>query len=192
MNNSINYKKIHQRKLASINRLKIAESGSKISIKLIDELLNKDFFKKLKVISSFISIRTEISTKNLNNQIIKSNKLLCLPLIINNNNELHFAQYKKGDILKEGKYGIKEPEKNNFYLPDIVIIPCLAFDLNGYRLGYGGGYYDKTLSYFNYINHDFISVALAYDDQKVDQVARDKFDYKLNYILTEKRLYEIL
>jgi 5-formyltetrahydrofolate cyclo-ligase len=77
-------------------------------------------------------------------------------------------------------------------LPDVIFVPCLAFDLSGYRLGYGGGYYDKILSYFNSLKHKFTVVGLAYDNQKVDEVIHDDLDQKLNYILTEKQLYKIL
>ena len=74
-------------------------------------------------------------------------------------------------------------------MPNLMFVPCLAFDIQGYRLGYGGGYYDRTFAYFKNTNHQFISVGFSYDDQKVNSVIRDQFDYKLNYILTEKQLY---
>ena len=74
-------------------------------------------------------------------------------------------------------------------MPDIILTPCLAFDLDGYRLGYGGGYYDKTFSKLLKISHNFISIAIAYDDQKIDQVYHNEYDKKINYILTEKQLY---
>ena len=59
-------------------------------------------------------------------------------------------------------------------------------------LGYGGGYYDKTISYLKSINHNFTLIGYAYDDQKIDKVIYDNFDQKLNYILTEKQLYKII
>ena len=99
-------------------------------------------------------------------------------------------KFIKNQYLAEGKYNIPEPPlENEELIPNLIFVPCLAFDIQGYRLGYGGGYYDKTLAYFNSIDHQFISVGFAYDDQKVDRVIRDPFDYKLNYVLTEKQLY---
>ena len=64
--------------------------------------------------------------------------------------------------------------------------------MKGYRLGYGGGYYDKTISNLKSIKHRFITIGFAFDSQKVTNVAHDALDQKLNYILTEKQLYKIL
>ena len=58
--------------------------------------------------------------------------------------------------------------------------------------GYVGGFYDRTFANFNKINHNFISIGFAYEEQKASKVYRDIFDYKLNYILTEKHLYTFL
>ena len=105
---------------------------------------------------------------------------------------LIFKQYLEDDNLVAGKFGVMEPLNTKSYLPDIIFTPCLAFDKFGFRLGYGGGYYDKTISYLYSIKHSFLTVGLAYDDQKVESVIHDHLDQKLNYILTEKQLYKIL
>ena len=91
-----------------------------------------------------------------------------------------------------GKFGVMEPKYlSKDLFPEIILTPCLAFDKNGFRLGYGGGYYDKNFSYFKSMNHKFISIAVAFDDQKVDEVVHDSLDQKINYILTEKKLYKV-
>ena len=85
---------------------------------------------------------------------------------------------------------ISEPQNNNKILnPELIFVPCLAFDHKGNRLGYGGGYYDRTFAYLNKINHRFISVAYAYEEQKLDYIPIDKFDFKVDYVITEKNLY---
>jgi len=58
-------------------------------------------------------------------------------------------------------------------------------------LGYGGGYYDKTFERFVKLNHSFISVAVAFDDQKVDKIIKNKYDKKIDYVLTEKKIYSL-
>jgi len=94
--------------------------------------------------------------------------------------------------LVPGKFGIMQPsDLSKEFFPEIILTPCLAFDLSGFRLGDGGGYYDNTFSYLKKIKHKFISMAVAFDDQKVDKLPRDKYDQKINYILTEKKLYTI-
>ena len=112
-------------------------------------------------------------------------------MIINDKAErLIFKKFKEGDSLYIGQYGIMEPNNDKVFLPDLIIVPCLAFDNIGYRLGYGGGYYDKTIFYLHSIGHKFKTIGFAYDDQKIQNVVHDDFDQKLNYILTEKQLYK--
>ena len=113
-------------------------------------------FKKAKLVASFLSIKSEIPTKFLNDFIENKGKILCLPVITKENERgLIFKSYSKGEDLIIGKFNVQEPNNNKIYLPDIIFTPCLAFDLNGYRLGYGGGYYDKTISYLYSIRTSF-------------------------------------
>ena len=72
-----------------------------------------------------------------------------------NKKYLIFKSYSKGDNLVVGNFNVQEPSNVRIYLPDIIFTPCLGFDLKGYRLGYGGGYYDKTISYLCSIGHSF-------------------------------------
>ena len=189
----INFLKNNQRNLSSKKREIIHKEANLEKIFFDKIITNLYWFKKRKIIASFMSIKSEISTTSLNLFILQSKKLLCLPVISKDEDGvLIFKEYSTGDILVKGKYGVREPVNTNIFIPDIIFAPCLAFDKNGFRLGYGGGYYDKTISYLKSIKHDFITVGLAYDDQKVDNVVRDHLDLKLNYILTEKQLYKIL
>tara|TARA_B110000116_G_C16730110_1_gene533312 strand:- start:566 stop:1147 length:582 start_codon:yes stop_codon:yes gene_type:complete len=193
MNKNINFLKSNQRSISSKKRLVLHQSinlNNFFFYKILDQY---DWFKKSKIISSFLSIKTEIPTNNLNFFIEKSGKVLSLPIIDGNKNDiLIFKTYSAGDILIKGKFGINEPQNTNVVLPDIIFVPCLAYDDLGYRLGYGGGYYDKTISYLKSIDHYFLTIGLAYDQQKVNNVITDNLDQKLNYILTEKQLYKIL
>ena len=72
-----------------------------------------------------------------------------------------------------------------------MLVPVVAFDDRFYRLGYGGGYYDRTFSRFKDLEHLFVSVAVAYDDQRVDNVIHNKYDKKINNIMTEKSIYQV-
>ena len=156
-------------------------------------MLSYKWFHESKVIASFLSIKSEISTLSLNNFINDQGKILCLPTILKKNKgSLEFKSYREEDDLIIGEYDIQEPKNNKILLPDIIIVPCLGFDREGFRLGYGGGYYDKTISSFFSFGHSFLTVGLAYDDQKVEKIVRGSYDQKLNYILTEKQLYESL
>ena len=161
-----------------------------LNIKIFDEFFKKINFDNIKVVSSFKSINSEISTEDLNFLILRKNKILCLPVIIDKKGPLTFRKFNNNKELIEGYMNIKEPPVQNEILnPDLIFVPCLAFDNNGFRLGYGGGYYDKTLSQYKKNNINFISVGFAFDDQKVNNVPTDKFDIKLDYVITEKKIY---
>ena len=193
MNNEINILKRKQREASSKKRLEIKKSTflkNNFFYKILTECA---CFKKSKNIASFMSIKSEIPTDCINKFILDSGKNLCLPVINKENKrELIFKIFTSNDKLVEGKYGVKEPFNTKECLPDVIFVPCLAFDEKCFRLGYGGGYYDKTISYFSSIGHNFITVGFAYDEQKVGEVVHDNLDQKLNYILTEKRLYKNL
>ena len=80
----------------------------------------------------------------------KFSEIVTLLPIIKKNKIMHFFEWRKDDILRINKYGILEPVKNNYtVVPDIILVPLLAYDKFKNRLGYGGGYYDKFLN--NYI-----------------------------------------
>ena len=188
----INLKKNNQRKISAKKRSALNfknNTASQILPKHLKDLINFDNYK---IIASYISIKSEISTYFLNEFILYNNKTLCLPVIEKNSETLIFRKYDLETKLIPGKFGIMEPsEINKELLPEIILTPCLAFDKNGFRLGYGGGYYDKTFAYLRNQKHKFISVAVAFDGQKVNEVAHNSFDQKINYILTEKELYEV-
>ena len=100
-------------------------------------------------------------------------------------------KYNINEDLKPGKFNILEPKKENEeIIPQLFFVPCLGFDLKGYRLGYGGGFYDKIFSKFKTLNHKFYAVGFAFDDQKQNEIPKENFDYKLDFVLTEKQLYK--
>ena len=188
----INVNKEYQRKISIKKRATLKDKNSNAFKRLQDHLKDLINFKNYKIIASFISFKSEISTQFLNEFLLNNGKILCLPIIKNNSETLNFIEYNLKTKLVSGKFGIMQPsDLSKEFLPEIILTPCLAFDENGFRLGYGGGYYDKTFSYLKKIKHKFISIAVAFDDQKIDELVHDKYDQKIDYILTEKKLYTI-
>jgi len=176
----INVNKEYQRKISIKKRTTLKYKNSNAFKTLQDHLKGLKNFQNYKIIASFISFKSEISTQFLNEFLFNNNKILCLPIIKNNFGRLKFVEYNLKTKLVAGKFGIMQPsDLSKEFLPEIILTPCLAFDENGFRLGYGGGYYDKTFSYLKKMKHKFISIAVAFDDQKID------------YILTEKKLYRV-
>ena len=172
----LSIEKKNQRKLATKKRSLIHQLLNNSFLDFHKLLQKNKWFNEGKIIASFLSIKTEISTNSLNHLIWKSKKTLCLPVIKHNSDLLSFHKLNKTDKLIAGKFDIMEPENKYECLPDVIFVPCLAFDFFGYRLGYGGGYYDRTIAYFNSLKRKFVVVGLAYDDQQVDEVIHDDLD----------------
>ena len=106
--------------------------------------------------------------------------------IIEKNNLMHFHRWKKNDILLINKYGIPEPIKSKKIVPDVVLVPLLAFDKQKNRIGYGKGFYDKYFNKFLKINRNILTVGVAFSFQKYHKLPVNKNDFKLDYIITEK------
>ena len=166
------------------------DSNKSFNLELFEKFFRIIKFDKINIISSFVSIKTEILTDKLNEYIISKNKILCLPAIFKKNEHLIFREYQKNEKLIKGEMNTFEPNlQNRIIIPELLFVPCLAFDDQGYRLGYGGGYYDRTFTNLTNNNKKYISVGYAFNDQKVLDVPHDKFDIKLNYVITEKKIY---
>tara|TARA_Y100000816_G_C25780305_1_gene409309 strand:- start:59 stop:613 length:555 start_codon:yes stop_codon:yes gene_type:complete len=106
--------------------------------------------------------------------------------IIKKKQEMYFCRWKKGDILQINKFGIPEPKIFKKIIPEVVLVPLLAFDKNKNRIGYGGGYYDKFLKTYLKKHKKLLTVGIAFSFQKHHNLPVDKSDFKLDHILTEK------
>ena len=115
------------------------------------------------------------------------NYTICLP-VIKNNLQINFYKHTFQDPLKINKLGIPEPiNSSNKIIPDLIFVPLVGFDSNLNRLGYGGGFYDR---YFekNSNSNKIVKIGLAFSFQKIKKLPINKFDKKLDKIITEKRI----
>ena len=100
---------------------------------------------------------------------------------------LVFRAWKPGDALVAAAFGTRVPSDDAPVLtPELLLVPMLAFDDRGYRLGYGGGFYDRSLAGLK----SPIAVGCAYDAQRVDDLPVDDHDRRLDWIVTETRILE--
>jgi 5-formyltetrahydrofolate cyclo-ligase len=118
---------------------------------------------------------------------LDSGKKIAFPTVVGE--ELFFCEVKDLSSLKKGKFGIMEPRATGKALmpeeADVLVVPGVAFDLNGHRIGYGKGYYDKTL---HRLEGRGKLVGLCYDFQLVDEILAEAHDVKMDLIITEKRV----
>ena len=116
------------------------------------------------------------------------NKNILLP-VIEKENIMSFYPWEKNRVLIVNKFGILEPIKTNPKIPNLILLPILAFDRNKYRLGYGKGFYDRYLRKYLKKNNNILTVGVAFSFQKYHKLPTDKHDVRLDYILTEKGIY---
>ena len=144
---------------------------------------------KNEIIGTYINFRNELDTKKLNQYLIKQNINIALPIIDFENQEMNFFKYDDNTELVKNKYCILEPKyQEHIIFPKKILIPLLGYSLNGQRLGYGGGYYDK---YFAKYGERVQKIGLGFTFQEVKDLPTEKHDVRLDWILSEKHLYKV-
>ena len=153
------------------------------------------FFKLLekkkirsKIIGGYYPFNFELEILNILGELEKKNYVFSLPKI-SKNNEMNFFKWSKSEPLKVNKYGIPEPISNKKIYPNILLIPLVGFDDQLNRLGYGGGYYDRYLLKVQN-KHKIIKIGVGFSFQKIKNIPINKFDKKLDCIITEKKIIE--
>ena len=150
---------------------------------LIEEIENE-------YIGTYISFRDELDTKKLNQYLLERELNLALPAIDFQTKEINFFMYHKNTELIDNNFSILEPKnKDKVIFPKIILIPLLGYSKSGFRLGYGGGYYDKYLSKNGVGNVKKIGIAFSF--QEVEEIPVEDHDERLDWILTEKHLYKV-
>ena len=170
------------RKKALVNRKKkYFEISSQFFYPLI-KLLKKQKKYSINSLSLYYPSNHETNVLCLF-QLLKKIKIKTLLPIIKPNNQMNFVEWQYLDPLKVNKFGMLEPcLANKPLIPDLILVPLLAFDENNNRLGYGKGFYDKFLKKRKKI----IKIGIAFSFQKYKKLPTSNFDVKLDYILTEK------
>jgi len=149
-----------------------------------DHILAHEQISKAQIIAGYWPMAGELDIRPLLQAFENRNQQLVLPVVSQKACPLIFQKWNFGDDLIAGAHGTKQPVKAADILqPDLVIVPLLAFDRKGGRLGFGGGYYDRTL-----VELKAVRVGVGYDEQQVDAVPMDEFDQRLDWIVTPTRV----
>jgi 5-formyltetrahydrofolate cyclo-ligase len=152
------------------------------------DLTRSKFKKKNFKLALYYPASFEINVLKLLEFNYISNQNLLLP-IIEKKNSMNFFPWKKNEVLQINKYGMLEPIKSKKNIPDIMLVPLLAFDKKKYRLGYGKGFYDQYLNKYLKKFKNILTVGVAFSFQKHHKLPINSKDVKLNYILTEKGIH---
>jgi 5-formyltetrahydrofolate cyclo-ligase len=136
-------------------------------------------------VSAFLAFGSEMPTDELIAELDQAGKRVAVPLL--RDGEIEMVAYRPGDPLETSSYGMSEPSAGKPVEPralDLLITPGLAFDRRGFRLGFGGGFYDR---YVRRTRPEALRVGIAFDAQLVDDVPHGPSDQRIDRIVTEDR-----
>ena len=180
------YDKAYLRKKSLIQRRKKHLTTNKFNFNLIFKLIRKHFSKKKIIIAGYYPSYYEVDILNFLEKASKKNFRIVLP-VIKFSNAMSFKSWIFKEPLYVNKFGMLEPKNSSKnIIPDLIMVPLVAFDNRLNRIGYGKGYYDRILKKISKIKKNAISLGIAYSFQKCQKIPTNKHDFKLDYIFTEK------
>jgi 5-formyltetrahydrofolate cyclo-ligase len=162
---------------------------SELDCRIFNKIINSSFYKKANCIFTYVSSRSETDTHSLIEYAIIDRKTVCVPKVISKQAGMKAVKIDSLADLKPGSYGILEPGESRPEVRkldiDLVLVPGLAFDRKGSRIGYGAGFYDRFL---RDSMQKTLKVGLAYDFQVLPQVPADELDVRLDVIVTDQQV----
>ncbi len=143
------------------------------------------------VIGGYVALPGEADPSLLLTALRARGATLVLPRVVSSDQPLSFHRWESGDILTAGQFRVPEPSSAAAAeIPDILLVPLLAYDGQGFRLGYGGGFYDRTLALLK--PRGVVAIGVAYANQEIPSVPHEAHDIRLDMILTESGLRRFL
>lgn len=142
------------------------------------------------IISLYHPMKDELDTKPLAEALLERGFTIALPVTPKKRGPLTFRAFRDGDPLSPDRYGIMTPAEDAPEVrPMLIVTPLLAFTRDGGRLGYGGGYYDRTLAALR-AESDVLAVGFAFAAQEIEKLPMSKTDQRLDWIVTEREAIE--
>lgn len=184
----MNKKEMRKHILSLRDKLSDKEIIEKSNI-ILDRLKATDIFKNSINIMCFASFGSEVNTYNFIEECIKNGKNIYLPYIDVQNDEMKISLIKSLNQLEEGYKGILEIKKE-YIKPfdkkelDLIITPCVCYDLSRYRIGYGKGFYDR---FFLGVEKAY-KIGICFDECIVEQIEIDKYDLAVDMVISDKRV----
>ena len=152
------------------------------SLRLTEKFLNTEFYRNCKSVYAYLSYNQEVRTDNLIRRALQDGKRVAVPKVYGS--EMRFIWLDDPDLVAPGAYNIPEPIADGPVADDkksLVLMPGLAFDSNGHRLGYGGGFYDRFLAE----EKEHKLVALCYGFQLLDHLETEAHDIPVDLVIAD-------
>lgn len=168
-----------------------AESHARFSRLAARRLLRQIDLPSSNKVAGFWPLGSEIDTRPLLLALHCLGANVVLPRTYKRAQPLTFHLWAPDTIMETSRFGVQEPPLSaNRLEPDLILVPLLGFDTEGYRLGYGAGHYDCTLADLAARDREPVTIGLAFDCQRVDKVPREAHDRRLDGIVTEAAFYQ--
>ena len=180
------YDKVFLRKKFLLQRKKKYLKPEKFNFSLIFKLIKKHFKNKKITIAGYYPSYYEVNILRFLEEASKKKFKITLP-VVNTSTLMSFKPWIIKEPLYVSKFGILEPKRTNKkVIPDLIIVPLVAFDKKLNRVGYGKGYYDRSLKKIKKIKRKAVSLGMAHSFQRCKSIPINKHDFKLDYIFTER------
>jgi 5,10-methenyltetrahydrofolate synthetase len=138
------------------------------------------------IIGIYWPFRGEYDPRSIAEYFLQHGATLALPEVTGKNEPLCFREWSPDTPVRSGAYGIAVPLETRIVRLDAVIIPMVGFDRHGYRLGYGSGYFDRTLATYE---HQPLTIGVAFELQRLDSVYPQAHDISMHYVVTEAGIF---
>jgi 5-formyltetrahydrofolate cyclo-ligase len=161
------------------------------SSEILDQVLDLHEFLEAKTIACYVSKNNEVETRQLIRRALVQKKRVAVPMVNKDSLELKFSEIKNlGAELAPGNFGVLEP-RPEYVRPvglaaiDVMLVPGIVWDHEGYRIGWGRGYFDRTLKM---LPETACSIGLGFDLQLIQHIPRSQFDVPVKIVVTESRM----
>ncbi|MDD6206665.1 5-formyltetrahydrofolate cyclo-ligase [Succinivibrio sp.] len=192
MDSSKEQRNLLRQEILAKRRQLTAKESAQAGLSILKTIMQMNVFKRTVNVASYISLSGELCTQDMNEYFMTRHHL-CLPyMVTGQKGKMDFYSFKKGDELVENRFHILEPKNQPENLVsedkiDVIIVPLVAFDNKGNRMGMGGGYYDRMLKK---VRKDCLVIGVAYEFQLVDELLVEEWDMPMDIVITEKNCYE--
>ncbi len=169
-----------------------AEEKARLDRKITNKFLNLFQYREAKTVLCYVSTEIEVDTFEILRRSLSGGKTVAVPRCVDGTREMDFYILTDLSQLEAGAFGVLEPnpekcEKLTDLSEGLCVIPALSYDMQGYRLGYGKGYYDRFLARFS-----GDTVGLVYENCLTESLPHGKFDRRAEKVITENRVINVL
>lgn len=182
-----------RKNIKELKRKLSKEEQDQYSNSIVNCLVNLPEYHRADEIFCYVNFNQEVKTKKLIEKALSEGKMVAVPKVMDD--DMNFFYISSLNDLEPGVLGIPEPVTTNEAIPNpnksnLFLVPGLAFDLKGNRIGYGKGYYDRYFKKYN--NCPINKIALTYDFQVLSLLPAEEQDIQMDQIITEKRLIKVM